>query len=51
MARPTNDPKPYRVNLRINAETNEKLKKKSEELNTTIAEYVRSLIDKDIKGE
>lgn len=47
MAMTSNDPKYYRVNLRINEETNSKLKEISKQRNITIAEYVRVLINGD----
>lgn len=40
----TDDPKPYRVNLRINEEMNQKLQLITKQSDLTIAEYVRSLI-------
>jgi len=45
MSRPTNDPKYYRINLRVNEETDKMLRKLSENNGITIAEYVRGLIN------
>lgn len=44
MGMTTDDPKPYRVNLRINEEMNQKLQLITKQSDLTIAEYVRSLI-------
>lgn len=44
MGMTTDDPKPYRVNLRINEEMNRKLQLITKQSDLTIAEYVRSLI-------
>ena len=44
MAMTTNDPKPFRVNLRINEEMKNKLISISEQTGMTVAEYVRGLI-------
>ena len=44
MAMTTNDPKQFRVNLRINEEMNNKLISISKETGITVAEYVRGLI-------
>lgn len=44
MAMTTNDPKPFRVNLRINEEMNNKLISISQKTGITVAEYVRGLI-------
>ena len=45
MARPTDDPKYYRIDLRINEEMHSKLIKISQQTGQTIAEYVRGLIN------
>lgn len=45
MAMTTNDPKPFRVNLRINEEMNNKLISITKQTGMTVAEYVRGLID------
>jgi len=45
MSRPTNDPKYYRINLRVNEETDKMLRNLSENNGITIAEYVRGLIN------
>ena len=47
MAMTTNDPKPFRVNLRINEEMNNKLISISKKTGITVAEYVRGLISND----
>ena len=44
MSRPTNDPKYYRINLRVNEETDKMLRNLSENNGMTVAEYVRGLI-------
>lgn len=44
MGMTTDDPKPYRVNLRINEEMNQKLQLITKQSDLTIAEYVRNLI-------
>ena len=44
MSRPTNDPKYYRINLRVNEETDRMLRSLSESNGITVAEYVRGLI-------
>lgn len=44
MSRPTNDPKHYRINLRVNEETDKMLRNLSENNGITVAEYVRGLI-------
>ena len=50
MARPTNDPKNYRIDLRINEETNNKLQEISKQSGITIAEYIRKLIYSDLQN-
>ena len=45
MAMTTDDPKPFRVNLRINEEMNNKLISISQKTGMTVAEYVRGLIN------
>lgn len=45
MSRPTNDPKYYRINLRVNEETDKMLRNLSETNGITVAEYVRGLIN------
>lgn len=45
MAMTTDDPKPFRVNLRINEEMNNKLISITKQTGMTVAEYVRGLID------
>lgn len=45
MAMTTDDPKPFRVNLRINEEMNNKLISISKKTGMTVAEYVRGLIN------
>lgn len=47
MGMTTDDPKPYRVNLRINEEMNQKLQLITKQSDLTIAEYVRSLISEN----
>lgn len=50
MGRPTDDPKPFRVNLRISKEMNDKLQSEANKAGLTIAEYVRGLIsDSDFR--
>lgn len=44
MAMTTDDPKPFRVNLRINEEMNNKLLSITRQTGMTVAEYVRGLI-------
>ena len=44
MAMTTDDPKPFRVNLRINEEMNNKLILITKQTGMTVAEYVRGLI-------
>lgn len=44
MAMTTDDPKPFRVNLRINEEMNNKLISITRQTGMTVAEYVRGLI-------
>ena len=44
MAMTTDDPKPFRVNLRINEEMNNKLLSITKQTGMTVAEYVRGLI-------
>lgn len=54
MGMTTDDPKPYRVNLRINEEMNQKLQLITKQSDLTIAEYVRSLISGnkiELKGQ
>ena len=45
MARPTDDPKHYRINLRVNKEMNEKLNNLSRIEEKSVAEYVRGLLE------
>ena len=45
MAMTTDDPKSFRVNLRINEEMNNKLISITKQTGMTVAEYVRGLID------
>ena len=47
MARPTDDPKKYRVNLRVNEEMNNSLISIAKQRGVSVAEYVRGLIEND----
>lgn len=50
MAMTTDDPKEYRINLRINEEMNKKLNERSSKQGVSISEYVRNLINDAFTG-
>lgn len=49
MGRPTNDPKEYRLNVRVNEETYKVLENKAKEDGKTVSDLIREAIQSKVK--